>query len=255
MIVSLSSLFGRVTIKGCDAQDWDLRHSSPLFLEGVLSLISGLNDVCMHVVGYLVVFVFSQKKRESWRTSTTYLLTHCRTLTIDDTTQFGICGHGITETTYLRRLLPDPTRPFPRIPAMSSPFKQRFPFKRTDTSGGGGGGDDGVGVETEKSHSPSKKQDYGITTEIPPKYDGSDVERRMSTSAASIASHNISGIHDNTHRQLKPRHIQLIGIGGTIGTALYVQIGRGLLNGGPASLFIAFTFWYHPPPLSLPPQN
>lgn len=141
---------------------------------------------------------------------------------------------------------------------MSSPFKQRFPFKRTDTSGGGGGGgDDGVGVENEKSHSPSKKQDYGITTEIPPKYDGSDVERRMSTSAASIASHNISGIHDNTHRQLKPRHIQLIGIGGTIGTALYVQIGRGLLNGGPASLFIAFTFWYLPPPLplSLPPQN
>ena len=51
----------------------------------------------------------------------------------------------------------------------------------------------------------------------------------------------ISG--DSTHRQLKPRHIQLIGIGGTIGTALFVQIGQGLLNGGPGSLFIAFTFW------------
>jgi amino acid transporter len=49
---------------------------------------------------------------------------------------------------------------------------------------------------------------------------------------------------DATHRQLRPRHIQLIGIGGTIGTALYVQIGRGLLNGGPASLFLAFTIWY-----------
>lgn len=32
-------------------------------------------------------------------------------------------------------------------------------------------------------------------------------------------------------------------IGGTIGTALYVQIGRGLLNGGPGSLFIAFSMW------------
>jgi amino acid transporter len=52
---------------------------------------------------------------------------------------------------------------------------------------------------------------------------------------------------DQTHRKLKSRHIQLIGIGGTIGTALYVQIGRGLMNGGPASLFIAFTLWYvHP---------
>lgn len=49
---------------------------------------------------------------------------------------------------------------------------------------------------------------------------------------------------DLTHRQLRPRHIQLIGIGGTIGTALYVQIGRGLLNGGPGSLFLAFTIWY-----------
>ncbi|KAG5207107.1 hypothetical protein GY631_6402 [Trichophyton interdigitale] len=41
---------------------------------------------------------------------------------------------------------------------------------------------------------------------------------------------------DNTHRNLKPRHIQLIGIGGTIGTALFVQIGRGLLSGGPANI-------------------
>lgn len=49
--------------------------------------------------------------------------------------------------------------------------------------------------------------------------------------------------HDQTHRKLKPRHIQLIGIGGTIGTALYVQIGQGLLKGGPGSLFLAFTIW------------
>lgn len=48
---------------------------------------------------------------------------------------------------------------------------------------------------------------------------------------------------DLTHRKLKARHIQLIGIGGTIGTALFVQIGRGLINGGPASLFMAFTIW------------
>ena len=48
---------------------------------------------------------------------------------------------------------------------------------------------------------------------------------------------------DLTHRKLKPRHIQLMGIGGTIGTALYVQIGRGLINGGPGSLFLAFSIW------------
>jgi amino acid transporter len=54
---------------------------------------------------------------------------------------------------------------------------------------------------------------------------------------------SIREVNDDTHRKLKSRHIQLIGIGGTIGTALYVQIGRGLLNGGPGSLFLAFTLW------------
>ncbi|RMZ68934.1 General amino acid permease AGP2 [Pyrenophora seminiperda CCB06] len=54
---------------------------------------------------------------------------------------------------------------------------------------------------------------------------------------------SVKAVGDQTHRKLKSRHIQLIGIGGTIGTALYVQIGRGLVNGGPASLFLAFTLW------------
>ena len=49
--------------------------------------------------------------------------------------------------------------------------------------------------------------------------------------------------YDHTHRKLKPRHIQLIGIGGTVGTVLYVQIGKALIEGGPASLFIAFIIW------------
>jgi amino acid transporter len=55
---------------------------------------------------------------------------------------------------------------------------------------------------------------------------------------------SVRELNDHTHRKLKSRHIQLIGIGGTIGTALYVQIGRGLMNGGPGSLFLAFTLWY-----------
>lgn len=54
---------------------------------------------------------------------------------------------------------------------------------------------------------------------------------------------SVREVSDQTHRKLKSRHIQLIGIGGTIGTALYVQIGRGLMNGGPGSLFLAFTLW------------
>ena len=74
----------------------------------------------------------------------------------------------------------------------------------------------------------SLKDSYGLT---PPPHTDSD------TDSIKIA-------HDSTHRKLRPRHIQLIGIGGTIGTALYVQIGRGLMHGGPGSLFLAFTLWY-----------
>ncbi|KAF8077701.1 general amino acid permease AGP2 [Lyophyllum atratum] len=50
-------------------------------------------------------------------------------------------------------------------------------------------------------------------------------------------------VHDKTRRRLKNRHIQLIGIGGTVGTALFVQIGSSLTKGGPGSLFLAFTIW------------
>ncbi|KAK0439551.1 general amino acid permease AGP2 [Armillaria borealis] len=54
---------------------------------------------------------------------------------------------------------------------------------------------------------------------------------------------DVSPVQDNTQRTLKSRHIQLIGIGGTIGTALFVQIGSALPHGGPGSLLLAFVAW------------
>lgn len=48
---------------------------------------------------------------------------------------------------------------------------------------------------------------------------------------------------DHTVRKLKPRHIQLIGIGGTIGTALFVAIGNTLRKAGPLGLLLAFISW------------
>ncbi|KAJ7606953.1 general amino acid permease AGP2 [Mycena polygramma] len=50
-------------------------------------------------------------------------------------------------------------------------------------------------------------------------------------------------LRDRTHRTLKARHIQLITIGGTIGTVLFVQIGSVLPVGGPGSLFLAIVLW------------
>lgn len=42
-------------------------------------------------------------------------------------------------------------------------------------------------------------------------------------------------------RKLKGRHLQMIAIGGSIGTGLFVASGASLAEGGPASLLIAFS--------------
>lgn len=59
-------------------------------------------------------------------------------------------------------------------------------------------------------------------------------------------SHDEGEIIENTdhlHRRLGNRQIQLMAIGGTIGTALFVSIGGGLYKGGPASLFLAYSIY------------
>lgn len=48
------------------------------------------------------------------------------------------------------------------------------------------------------------------------------------------------------HRLLKGRHVQLLGIGATIGSALFVTIGKALAKGGPLSLLLGFTLWSIP---------
>lgn len=77
----------------------------------------------------------------------------------------------------------------------------------------------------------------------------------------SAASHAVHPLPEHeTVRKLQPRHVALIGIGGsvlttistasnmtnrkrTIGTAMFIAIGSGLTAGGPGSLFLAFVIW------------
>lgn len=70
-------------------------------------------------------------------------------------------------------------------------------------------------------------------------------EKKPASDVGSEHRLNLEGLRfqDQTRRKLKNRHIQLIGIGGTIGTALFVQIGSSLTKGGPGSLFLAFAIW------------
>jgi amino acid permease len=43
------------------------------------------------------------------------------------------------------------------------------------------------------------------------------------------------------HRGLSSRQVQMIAIGGTIGTGLFLGTGRSLAQGGPASMFICYS--------------
>jgi amino acid transporter len=44
-------------------------------------------------------------------------------------------------------------------------------------------------------------------------------------------------------RHLGNRQVQLIAIGGSIGTATFVSIANGLIRGGPGSLLLAYTLY------------
>ncbi|KAL4074275.1 amino acid permease-domain-containing protein [Scleroderma citrinum] len=46
--------------------------------------------------------------------------------------------------------------------------------------------------------------------------------------------------HSSLHRSLSARQVQMIAIGGTIGTGLFLGTGRSLAQGGPASMLICY---------------
>ncbi|KAF2814974.1 AAT family amino acid transporter [Mytilinidion resinicola] len=66
-----------------------------------------------------------------------------------------------------------------------------------------------------------------------PTYNGDDEDTR------EAVVEDVGGLH----RRLSNRQIQWIAIGGSIGTALFVSIGWGLIEGGPGSLFLAFAIY------------
>lgn len=89
--------------------------------------------------------------------------------------------------------------------------------------------------------------------------DNIDLDDDNNTSSHGYSSHSVSRDHGGTRyydlrqgnsklntpssllaRELKGRHLQMIAIGGSIGTGLFVASGRALSEGGPASVLIAY---------------
>ena len=78
----------------------------------------------------------------------------------------------------------------------------------------------------------------------------SDHLSQVNSSSATARSHGtyyydlhlaaVESANTGLVRKLKGRHLQMIAIGGSIGTGLFVASGKALQDGGPASLLIAF---------------
>ena len=76
------------------------------------------------------------------------------------------------------------------------------------------------------------------------KYTGASDEKYGEPHARTSSGDNVEGeVLDNVdflHRRLGNRQIQLIAIGGSIGTALFVSIGGALNKGGPLGMLLAY---------------
>lgn len=80
--------------------------------------------------------------------------------------------------------------------------------------------------------------------------DSKKTERKLAAADDNLShvfsapqSGTVSDNSDGLQRHLGNRQIQLLAIGGAVGTALFISIGNGLAAGGPGSLFIAYVLW------------
>lgn len=101
---------------------------------------------------------------------------------------------------------------------MSSPHSDDLSYQKTENIPSGGG------VPVEKDI---------VKDDIVAVQDANDTSSE--TLDAKVA-------YQVNHRRLNSRQIQLTSIAGSIGAALFVAIGYGLLS-GPLALLLGFTFW------------
>ncbi|KAL2793333.1 amino acid permease/ SLC12A domain-containing protein [Aspergillus keveii] len=70
--------------------------------------------------------------------------------------------------------------------------------------------------------------------------DPSTTEKQPTVRSPSLGAEQGQVQHDRLNRGLSARQVQMIAIGGTIGTGLFLGTGKALATGGPASMLIAY---------------
>lgn len=68
----------------------------------------------------------------------------------------------------------------------------------------------------------------------------SDISRAEYEKLSDVEKANVNAANSQLSRRLKSRHLQMIAIGGSIGTGLFVGSGSALNTGGPAGIMIAW---------------
>ena len=77
-----------------------------------------------------------------------------------------------------------------------------------------------------------------LDEELQDSYNDSDIGTRVPVDSSGVRPRERVLYTFQTHRGLKSRHIQLIALGGSIGTGLFVGTGTTLSLAGPAPLFM-----------------
>ncbi|ROW11203.1 hypothetical protein VMCG_01445 [Cytospora schulzeri] len=91
------------------------------------------------------------------------------------------------------------------------------------------------------------KNAFTANTEWPAMYGGDrgeevvgEVREHMGRNYYDLRAANYRTAHSLLARELKGRHLQMIAIGGSIGTGLFISSGTALNTGGPASVLLAY---------------
>lgn len=94
-------------------------------------------------------------------------------------------------------------------------------------------------------HHKSEKNDYGLETSQSPNYSGDshDLPKETAIGEAADLYGNVQLAEEMgyVHRGLKSRHIQFIALGGTIGTGLFLGIGKAFATAGPLSVLLGMS--------------
>lgn len=99
-------------------------------------------------------------------------------------------------------------------------------------------------MDTEKQYQPKVETSSGDVFHdgqvVPYDDERPGLMTRLGLTGDSFKRRTLSDKHNQLNKTLKPRHLNMIAIGGSIGAGLFVGSGGALRTGGPAALLIAF---------------